>query len=46
MEPVVAERFTGSGFGLGDFAFVVRKSEVFATAVEVYSVAEIFLGHD
>ena len=45
MQPEARERFTGDGFRLRDFVFVMRKDQVDAAGMDVQSFAKIFHGH-
>ena len=45
MQPVTDERFPGRGLALGNFIFVMRKDEVFATAMDVERLAEVLDAH-
>ena len=45
VEPVSGKVSSISTFALGDFVFVVREDEIFATAMEIKVNAEVFLAH-
>src|SRR5258706_1629764 len=45
VQPVADELLAGGAFALGDFIFVMRKSQIDAAGVQVESLAQIFHGH-
>src|SRR5664280_3817005 len=46
VEPETRERLTGRSFALGDLVFVVRKDQIFAAAMNVERLTEMFHAHD
>ena len=45
MEPVIDPRFSGQGFGLGNFVFMVNGHMINAAGVNVYSPAQVLHRH-
>ena len=45
MYPVTNRLFPRATAGLRDFVFVMRKDQVFAAAVDIEGVAEVFFAH-
>ncbi len=45
VHPIVYGRFAVEGFGLGDFAFVVRKHQIHTAPVNIEGFAEVFGTH-